>query len=78
MATTEDTVVVHLDRATAMLVDAFRDRSMFRPSRRAAIRGLLRQALRAHEIRAAKSMAPAAPAPHCAETPTWAPAGETA
>jgi hypothetical protein len=43
---TEDTIVVHLDRPTAMLVDAFRDKSMFRPSRRQAVRALLRRALR--------------------------------
>jgi hypothetical protein len=42
---TEDTIVVHIDRPTAMLVDAFRDKSMFRPSRRQAVRALLRRAL---------------------------------
>ena len=43
---TEDTIVVHIDRSTAMLVDAFRNTSMFRPSRRQAVRALLRRALR--------------------------------
>jgi hypothetical protein len=56
MPSTEDTLVVHIDRPTIMMVDAFRDRSMFRPSRRQAVRALIRQALRAHEIKAAKVM----------------------
>jgi hypothetical protein len=54
---TEDTVVVHLDRPTAMLVDAWRHKSMFEPSRRQAVRALLRQALRQQDAAKAKEAA---------------------
>jgi hypothetical protein len=50
---------VAIDKSTVMLIDAYADRSVFRPSRRQAVRALIRQALRAHGIPAARTAAPA-------------------
>jgi hypothetical protein len=47
-----DVYSVQVDASTIALVDAYANRSAFRPSRRQAVRALLRQALRAHEVRA--------------------------
>jgi hypothetical protein len=70
-----DVYNVQVDAPTIALVDAWAKKSTFMPGRRQAVRALIRQALRAHEIKAAKAIVPAAPAPHCAATPAIAPAG---
>jgi hypothetical protein len=51
---TGDVFNVVIDAQTIALVDAWAAKSAFEPSRRQAVRALLRQALRAHELRAAK------------------------
>jgi hypothetical protein len=58
MMNNENMVVVHIDKATSQMVDMWRHRSLLQPSRRQAVRALLRQALRAHEVKAIKAAAP--------------------
>jgi hypothetical protein len=55
---TGDVFNVVIDAQTIALVDAWARKSAFEPSRRQAVRELLRQALRAHELRAAKAAVP--------------------
>jgi hypothetical protein len=56
---TGDVFNVVIDAQTIALVDTWAAKSAFQPSRREAVRALLRQALRAHEVKAAKAAAPA-------------------
>ena len=55
---TSDVFNVVIDAPTITLVDAWAAQSAFQQSRRQAVRALLRQALRAHEVRAAKAAVP--------------------
>jgi len=64
-----DVFNIQVDASTVALVDAYANRSAFRPSRRQAVRALLRQALQAHKIK----LSSAQPAPTMT-APT--PAGE--
>jgi hypothetical protein len=56
---TGDVFNVVIDAQTIALVDAWARKSAFEPSRRQAVRALLRQALRAHEVKAIKAAASA-------------------
>jgi hypothetical protein len=64
-----DTYCVILDKSTVDLIDQFRHRSLFQPSRRAATKALVRVAIRSlHKQRQAKAVtAPTTPAPAAGE-----------
>jgi hypothetical protein len=57
-----DSYTIILDKDTVDRIDAWRNQSLFEPSRRAATRALVRYALKAIDRQAAKAAARTAPA----------------